>query len=117
MEKAKARALDVLSKAMDKMDRMASFNRKLTAKVEALRQDNVVFAMFAVKHQDCEDPANCGHGTALKTIVAERDWINAQQVNKRKRKRKTDKANDKTSPTKSPKETTILSFHQEKENQ
>ena len=73
--------------------------------------------MFAVKHQNCEDFAKCGHGSSLKTIVAERDWINVQQVNERKRKRKMDKTDDKHFLQKSPKKTTILSFNQEKEKE
>ena len=52
--------------------------------------------MFAVKHQDCEDSAKCGHGLALKAIITDSDWINLQKENKRKRK--TEKADDKTCP-------------------
>merc|ERR1711873_385076 len=47
MEKQRATVLDVLYNTMDKIDRMAAFNKKLTATVEAYREHNVKFAMFA----------------------------------------------------------------------
>merc|ERR1712240_384708 len=78
IEKQSATVLDVLNNTMDKMDRMAALNKKLTATVKAYKKHNVKFAMFAMKHQDCEDSAKCGHGAAVKEIITDSDWINLQ---------------------------------------
>merc|ERR1712002_416155 len=65
MEKQRATVLDVLYNTMNKMDRMAALNMKLTARVKAYKEHNVKFTMFAMKHQDFEDSAKCGHGASL----------------------------------------------------
>merc|ERR1712163_64831 len=76
MEKQRATVLDVLYYTMDKMDQMAALNKKLTAAVKAYKEHNVKFAMFAMKNQDCEDSAKCGHGAAVKEIITDSEWIN-----------------------------------------
>merc|ERR1712240_893269 len=101
MEKQRATVLDVLNNTMDKMDRMAAINKRLTATIKAYKEHNVKFAMFATKHQDCKDSAKCGHGAAVKEIITHSDWINLPKETKRKRK--TGKADDKTSPNKKSK--------------
>merc|ERR1712212_1300710 len=73
MEKQRATVLDVLYNTMDKMNRMAALNKKLTATVKAYREHNVKFALFAVKHQDCKDSTKCGHGAAVKEIITHSD--------------------------------------------
>merc|ERR1711873_42939 len=91
MKKQRATVLDVLNNTMDKMDRMAALNKRLTATVKAYKEHNVKFAMFATKHQDCKDSAKCGHVAAVKEIITHSDWINLPKETKRKRKRKTGK--------------------------
>ena len=115
MEKQRATVLDVLNNIMDKMDRMAALNKKLTATVKAYKEHNVKFAMFAMKHQDCEDSAKCVHGAAVKEIITDSDWINLQKENKRKRKRKTEKTDDQTSPSKKSKRDNNTKFQSKKE--
>ena len=115
MEKQRATVLDVLYNTMDKMDRMAALNKRLTATVKAYKEHNVKFALFATKHQDCKDSAKCGHGAAVKEIITHSDWINLPKVTKRKRKRKTEKADDKTSPNKKSKRDIHIIFPSRKE--
>merc|ERR1712175_60462 len=76
MKKQRATVLDVLNNTMDKMDRIAALNKRLTATVKAYKEHNVKFAMFVMKHQDCKDSAKCGHGAAVKEIITHSDWIN-----------------------------------------
>merc|ERR1712163_109120 len=75
-KKKRATVLDVLNNTMDKMDRMAAINKRLTATVKAYKEHNVKFAMVATKHQDCKDSAKCGHGAAVKEIITHSNWIN-----------------------------------------
>merc|ERR1711873_117805 len=89
MEKQRATVLDVLYNTMEKMDRMAALNKKLTATVKAYKEHNVKFAMFAMKHQDCEDSAKCCHGATVKEIITDSEWINLQKKKKKKKKKST----------------------------